>query len=653
MTTLAIDIETYSSNDLRKGGVYKYVEAKDFQILLFGYAIDNGPVEIIDLASGEEIPFEVMAGLQNKKVLKTAFNANFERTCIQRHWQNNRVSLQLPPIEWECTMAKAMQVGLSGGLDAVAKALKLDLQKDLSGKNLIRYFSVPCKPTKVNNERTRNLPTDAPEKWEDFKNYCINDVKIEQAIREKISWFDIPTTEKKLWALDQKINDAGVMLEPRLIKNAIHFDLAFAEKLSVEACELTKLDNPNSLKQLKQWMLETTGEEVKKLTKDTVPGLIDSQENDTVKRVLELRQQMSKTSVKKYMAMKHAICNDQRARGLLQYYGASRTGRWAGRLIQVQNLPKTDLVDLDLARRLVLDADMDLLEMCFGNVPATLSQLVRTAFIAPAGQRLIAADFSAIEARVIAWLAGEKWRIDVFNSHGRIYEASGAHMFKVPIEKVSKGSVLRDKAKIAELALGYQGGPNALLKMGAIKMGLQESELPKLVKMWRNANKKIVEFWDEVGQAAIEAVETGQKVKIKCGVTFFVQHDILFIELHSGRKLCYQQPRLKEGRYGLVLTYSGTDQQKKTWGRQETYGGKLVENIVQAEARDLLADAMLRLDQTSYFIVLHVHDEVVMQMPNGQGSLQEVNRIMAEPISWAKGLPLNADSFETIYYKKE
>ena len=653
MRTLAIDIETYSSNDLKKGGIYKYVEAPDFQILLMAYCFDNGPVKIIDLVSGEEMPFELSAALQDKKVLKTAFNASFERTCIARHFNNNRVKIEMPPSEWECTMAKSLQIGLPGNLDAVAKALNLNVQKDSTGKNLIRYFSVPCKPTKVNGERTRNLPEHAADKWQDFKDYCVKDVQVEQAIREKINWFNISDTERKLWTLDQRINDTGVMLNPTLVKNAIHFDLAFAEKLSAEACELTKLDNPNSLKQLKQWMLETTGEEVEKLNKETVPILINNASNEVVKRVLELRQQMSKTSVKKYMAMKNAICSDLRVRGLLQYYGASRTGRWAGRLVQVQNLPKNDMSDLDLARQLVIDGDMDLLEICFGNVPATLSQLIRTAFIAPEGFRLITVDFSAIEARVIAWLAGEKWRLEVFNSHGKIYEASGAHMFKVPIEKVTKGSVLRDKAKIAELALGYQGGVNALLKMGAIKMGLEESELPKLVKMWRNANKNIVSFWQEVGNAAIEAVETGQRVKIKCGITFFVQYDILFIQLHSGRKLAYQQPRLKDGHYGLVLTYLGTDQQKKTWGKQETYGGKLVENIVQAEARDLLADAMLRLDNAGYNIVMHVHDEAVMQVPVGKGSLKEVNKIMSEQISWVKGLPLQADSYETLYYKKD
>jgi DNA polymerase bacteriophage-type len=647
--TLAIDIETYSSNDLKKGGVYKYVEAPDFQILLLAYRFNDEEVELVDLAAGKELPFDVQESLTNTFVKKTAFNALFERTCIARHF-----GLRLPPSQWECTMAKSFQLGLSGNLDLVAKSLKLSVTKDPAGKALIRFFTMPCKPTKSNEGRTRNLAIHAREKWEDFKKYCIKDVEVESEIRKAIAWFDVPATEKSLWALDQRINDAGVLIDPVLVKNAIQFDLAFAEKLSDEAAELTGLHNPNSVKQLKEWMLQETGEEVDKLNKDTVPALIEKTSDETVRRVLELRQQMSKTSVKKYIAMKSAFCSDRRIRGLFQYCGAGRTWRWAGRIVQPQNLPKNNMADLDLARQLVLDGDMDLLEICFGNVPATLSQLIRTAFIAPKGSRLMAADFSAIEARVIAWLATEQWRLDVFNSHGKIYEASGAHMFKVSIDQVKKGSVLRDKAKIAELALGYQGGVNALLKMGAIKMGLKESELPDLVAKWRDANKKIVSFWQECGRAAIEAVEKGCKVKIKCGITFHVERDILFVELHSGRKLAYQHPRLVDGKFGgYALTYHGTDQQKKVFGRQTTYGGKIVENIVQAEARDLLAEAMIRLDKAGYFIVMHVHDEVVMQMPNGQGSLAEINRIMGQPIPWAKGLPLQADSYETPYYKKE
>lgn len=658
MITLAIDIETYSSNDLRKGGVYKYVEAKDFQILLFAYSIDGREVQIIDLIKDDEIPSKVFAALTDPTVKKTAFNANFERTCIAKQF-----GINLSPSQWECTMAKSLQVGLPGSLEMVGKFLKLDVEKDNAGKNLIRYFSIPCKPTKTNGNRVRNLPDDAPEKWEDFKNYCIRDVEVERAVRNKIEWFTIPEIENKLWALDQRINDAGVLLNPQLVKNAIHFDFAFAEKLSAEACELTGLENPNSLKQLKKWMLETTGEEIEKLNKDTVPVLIKNTSDEIVKRVLELRQQMSKTSVKKYIAMRNAICEDLRVRGLLQYYGASRTGRWAGRLVQVQNLPKNDTDklterDLILARNLVISGDMDILEMCFGNVPWILSQLTRTAFISPKDQRLIAADFSAIEARVIAWLADEKWRLDVFNTHGKIYEASASQMFKIPLESITKKSPYRQTGKISELALGFQGGPKAIERMEIstgvpVENRISETERPRVVKMWRNANKKIVALWQEVGEAALEAVDTGRKVKIKCGITFFVQNDILFIELHSGRKLAYQQPRLKEGKYGMVVTYMGTDQQKKTWGRQETYGGKLVENIVQGEARDLLADAMLRLDKAGYFIVMHVHDEAVMQMPDGQGTLEEINKIMGTPIPWAKGLPLKAESFETLFYKKD
>jgi len=647
MKELSIDIETFSSVDLRKSGVYRYAEAPDFQILLFAYSY-GGKVEIVDFANDEVLPDQVLADLVNPDVLKTAFNAAFERTCIAAY-----LGLQMPASQWRCTMVKAMQLGLPGSLDSVAKALKLSAEKDNAGKALIKYFSVPCKPTKTNGLRIRNLPAHDLVKWEAFKNYCIQDVVVEKQIRESLSWFEPVPTEHKVWNLDQKINDTGIMLNAELVNNAIAFDLAFAEKLSTEAAVLTGLSNPNSVAQLKQWILDTSGEEVDKLNKDTLPELIDKTDDEVLRRVLELRQQMAKTSVKKYLAMRNAICRNGRVHGVTQYYGAGRTGRWAGRLVQVQNLPKNDLSDLDLARRITLSGDIDTLELCFGNVPDTLSQLIRTAFVAPAGNRLIPSDFSAIEARVIAWLAGENWRLEVFKTHGKIYEASAAQMFGVPIESIKKGSDLRQKGKVSELALGYQGGPNALVKMGALKMGLQEEELPKLVKMWRNANKKIVAFWDSVNRAAITAVETGRTVSLQHQVGFQVYKDILFIHLPSGRKLAYQQPRLLDGKYGPIVTYSGTDQQKKTWGRQETYGGKLVENIVQAVSRDLLADAMLRLDAAGYKICMHVHDEVVLEVPTDKGSLDEIDAIMGASVPWASGLPLKADSYETLYYKKD
>lgn len=648
MQSLGIDIETYSSGDLMKSGVYKYVQADDFTILLFAYSVDIGPVHVLDIESGDELPADILAALTDPAVLKTAYNANFERTAIAKHF-----GIELDPNQWECTMAKSSMMGLPLGLESAAKALKLQQEKSTEGKNLIRYFSIPCKPTKTNGQRTRNLPEHDLEKWNKFKEYCRQDVVVEQAIREKLHWFTIPVSEKKLWSLDQKINDKGVLLDPPFVKNAIRFDLDFAERLSTEAIQLTGLENPNSVSQLKAWMQEATGEEIASLSKETVPVLLKNTANQTAKRVLEIRQEMSKTSVKKYLAMSKAICADSRVRGLLQYYGANRTGRWAGRLVQVQNLPQNHLNDLALARQLVREGDSDMLEMLFGNVPDTLSQLIRTSFIAPKDHRFIVADFAAIEARVIAWLAGEAWRLNVFATHGKIYEASASQMFKVPIESITKGSPLRQKGKVSELALGYQGGPNALITMGALKMGLLEEELPKLVKMWRNANKKIVEYWYEVEAAAIAAIE-GEPNSIKHGIKFFMERGVLFIELPSGRRLAYLRPKVAMGKFGsMAITYEGMSQTTKQWTRQDTYGGKLVENIVQAVARDCLADAMLRVDAAGYPIVMHVHDEIVMEVKNGFGSLEEVNKIMGQTIPWAKGLPLRADSYETEFYKKD
>ncbi len=660
MQSLAIDIETYSSTDLLKSGVYKYVQAPDFAILMFAYSFDNEPVKIIDLEQGEELPTEIYNALTDPAITKTAYNANFERSCISQHFK-----ISLPIEQWECTMAKASMLGLPLSLDAAAKALKLAEGKSAEGKALIRYFSLPCKPTKANGQRTRNLPEHDQEKWNRFKSYCVQDVVVEQAIQNKISFFTVPQTEKKLWQLDQRINDTGILLDPQFVKNAIRLDVDHKEKLTTEAIELTGLSNPNSAAQLKEWLTKETGEEIESLTKIAIPEILKRTDCDIVKRVLGLRQEMSKTSVKKYSAMMNGICTDNRVRGLLQYYGANRTGRWAGRLVQVQNLPQNHLPDLDLARLLVKEGDLEMLELLFGSVPDTLSQLIRTAFVAPPGHRFIVVDFSAIEARVIAWLAGERWRLDVFNTHGKIYEASASQMFKVPLESISykdasgetvKGPnyALRAKGKVAELALGYQGGPNALMTMGALRMGLLEEELPQLVKMWRNANKAIVNYWEEVGDAAIRCVESGEAVTLKHGIRFFQEKGILFIELPSKRRLSYIKPHLKPSKFGgHALWYEGMDQTTKQWGLQQTYGGKLVENIVQAVARDLLADAMLRSSDAGYKIILHVHDEIVFEMPTGQGSCEEVNRIMGNPVPWAKGLPLTADSYETDYYKKD
>ena len=644
---LSIDIETYSSVDLAKSGIYKYVESPDFTILLFAYQLKDDDIKIVDLASEEKLPESIKSFLTLPIVTKTAHNANFERVCISKY-----LGIELPVDQWQCTMVKASMLGLPLALGQVAKVLNLDEKKDTAGKALIRYFSLPSKPTKANGMRERNLPEHDPIKWQQFKDYCIQDVAVERSIADKINFFTIPDFEKQLWFLDQRINDRGIALDRSFVANAIRMDIANKEVLTEEAIKLTGLDNPNSVAQLKEWIELEIGEDVEKLNKETVPALLKSVDCEIVKRVLTLRQEMSKTSVKKYESMAAAICADSRIRGIHQFYGANRTGRWAGRIVQPQNLPQNHLMDLDLARMIVASNDLDLLQMLYGNVPDTLSQLIRTAFIAPKGNKLIVADFSAIEARVIAWLADEHWRLEVFKTHGKIYEASASQMFRVPITSITKGSDLRQKGKVAELALGYQGGPNALIKMGALKMGLDEKELPKLVKMWRNANPAIVALWAEVEAAAIAAVETGEKQGIRHNISCHVERGILFITLPSGRKLSYMRPKLKEGQYGKqALTYEGMNQTTKQWGIQDTYGGKLVENIVQAIARDCLAEAMIKIDTAGHDIVMHVHDEVVIESTDGV--LEDVLNIMREPIKWAKGLPLDAAGFQTLYYKKD
>lgn len=649
MHTLAIDIETYSSVDLLKCGVYKYTEAEDFTVLMIGYSYGNSPIRVADTAAGDYLE-SLRDWLLDENIKKTAFNANFERTCLAKFF-----GIELDPAQWECTAVKSAMLGLPLNLDGVAKALNLEETKDAEGKALIRYFSVPCKPTKTNGGRTRNLPEHAPEKWQKFLDYCKQDVKVEQAIREKLSWFEIPETEVKLWQLDQRINDTGILIDKQLVKQAIRLDLENKELLTKRAIELTGLDNPNSAAQLKKWLEAKTGDEVATLNKNAIPALLNNAIDGTVTEVLKIRQEASKTSVKKYLAMEKGACVDGRVRGLLQFYGANRTGRWAGRLVQVQNLPKNYLADLDVARECVKAGDLEIVSVLFGNVPDTLSQLIRTAFVARPGYRFVVADFSAIEARVIAWLAGEHWRLEVFKTHGKIYEASAAQMFKVPIESIGKGSELRQKGKVAELALGYQGGPNALITMGALDMGIAEDELPKLVKMWRNANKKIVQFWYNVQNAAMRAVENPYSI-VKASVIGFYfdsKNDILFCQLPSGRRLAYQQPRIRDGKYGDELTYYGNND-KKMWARENTYGGKLVENIIQAISRDCLAVAMTRLDEAGYKIVMHVHDEVVLEVPETDAAaLENINKIMSMPIDWAPGLPLTADGYETKYYKKD
>ncbi|MEC1719095.1 DNA polymerase [Schinkia azotoformans] len=649
MKLLSIDIETYSSVDLVKCGVYAYCESADFEILLFAYAVDEEEVQIVDIASGEKLPDALLKALTDPAVIKTAYNANFERTCLAKLFGK-----PMPPEQWRCSSVHALMLGLPGHLDGVAKCLKLKEQKMKEGKALIRYFSVPCKPTKVNGGRIRNLPEHNPDKWRTFKDYCKQDVEVERQIRKKLEAFPILKMEQQLWELDQNINDEGVLIDISLVNHAIQADTVFQENLYKEAVSLTGLENPNSPAQLKGW-LQTHGLEVDSLAKKNVEALMGEVDNPTVKRLLELRQAMSKTSVKKYEAMERSICNDQRIRGLLQFYGANRTGRWAGRLVQIHNLPRNNMKDLQVARDLLKSGNYQALELLFDNVPDVLSQLIRTAFIPSKAHRFIVADFSAIEARVIAWIAGERWRMEVFQSHGKIYEASAAQMFKVPIETIGKGSPLRQKGKIAELALGYGGSKGALKQMGALEMGLTDEELPELVSAWREANPNIVNLWWDVEAAAIKAVKEKAVVKMQYGLTFHYTKGILFITLPSGRSLAYVRPKIgMDERFGKEqLTYEGIEQGSKQWGRIPTYGGKLTENIIQAIARDCLAVSMLRLAEAGYQINFHVHDEVILDVPIGTGSMEEVEELMGLPIVWAPGLPLNADSFETDYYKKD
>lgn len=647
MSILSVDIETYSSVDLTKCGVYRYTEAADFEILLFGYAYDDQPVKVIDLTQGEKLPRIVWEDLFDPAITKTAFNANFERTCLAKHF-----GIPAPPEQWRCSQAHALTLGLPASLDGVAKCLKLSQQKMREGKSLIRYFSMPCKPTRANGGRTRNRPWDDWQWWQVFKEYCKQDVEVEREIRKKLEHYPMPEQELKLWYLDQKINDFGVKVDTTLVKNAIQCDEDYQKKLLMEAFHLTRLANPNSPAQLKGWLENNHNIEVESLSKDKVEELLAEVNDPTVKRVLELRQEMSKTSVKKYEAMDRAVCSDGRVRGLLQYHGAS-TGRFSGRLVQIHNLPRNSMSDLDLARQILLSGDYESLELLFDSVPEVLSQLIRTAIIPSPGHRFIVSDFSAIEARIVAWLADENWRLEVFNTHGKIYEASAAQMFKVPVESITKGSELRQKGKIAELGLGYGGGVGALKAMGALSMGIEEEELQPLVTAWRQANPNIVKLWWDVERAAMTVVKDRTSVEMAHGVGFSYKSGVMFIRLPSGRSLAYVRPRIElDERFNKDgLTYEGIELGK--WCRINTYGPKLVENIVQAIARDCLAEALLRLDVAGYKIVAHVHDEVVLDVPEGKGSLQQVNSIMSQDISWAPGLSLWAEGFESEYYKKD
>lgn len=647
MHEMSIDIETYSSVDLVKSGVYAYVQAPDFQILLFAYAFDDEPVRIVDLTS-ETLSEGVLQALIDPLIIKTAYNANFERTCLQQY-----LGCVLPIEQWRCSAVAASELGLPQYLAGVAEALGLEEQKDSRGKLLINYFSKPCKPTGANGGRTRNLPEHDPDKWQTFKDYCVQDVEVERAIKRKLARFPMTDNEQKLWEYDQRINDRGVRVDRQVVQNAIAFDEAYSAECRLLAYEITGLDNVNSLIQLKGWIKEQTGNEVESLSKDALADLLDTTESEDVKEVLRLRSEMSKTSTAKYEAMARSVCPDGRIRGLLQFYGANRTGRWAGRLVQVQNLPQNHLKDLEYAREIVTSGDYELFKLLFGNPPQVLSELIRTAFIPSDGRRFIVSDFSAIEARVVAYLADEQWRLDVFAHGGDIYCASASQMFKVPVVKNGVNGHLRQKGKIAELALGYGGSVGALTSMGALKMGLSEDELPPLVESWRAANPRIIAFWKAVEKAALDAVRDKPST-LPHGLSFIKQSGILFIGLPSGRRLAYVKPKIGTNRFGgQSLTYMGMNQTKKTWERLETFGGKLVENIVQAFARDCLAESIIRLEDAGFEVNFHVHDEVVLDVEIGKSSAEEVAEIMGQPIDWAPGLPLKADAYETSFYRKD
>jgi len=651
MKILSIDIETFSDIDLGKCGVYRYTDSPNFDILLFAYSIDEGPVSLVDLASGEELPEKIVEAILSEDIIKTAFNANFERVALMRYLSRKlSKDVYLNPSSWRCSEVQAAMLGLPLHLEGVAKVLRLEVQKMAEGKPLIRYFCIPCNPTAANGGRTRNLPSDAPDKWELFKQYNIRDVEVELEIRKKIKDYPIPESEQALYELDQRINDRGFRADMDFVMQAISCDKQFTVAATERAYELTGLDNPNSVSQLKDWLSER-GVEVESLSKKNVKDLVSETEGE-VEEALKLRLLMAKTSVRKYEAIERAVCSDGRVHGLFQFYGANRTGRFAGRLVQVQNLPQNHLVDLKLARDLVKEGRFEDLQMLFGNTPGVLSELIRTAFIPKEGHRFIVSDFSAIEARVLSWLAGEKWRLEVFQSHGKIYEASASQMFHVPLEEITKGSSLRQKGKISELACGYGGGVGALKSMGALEMGVEEHELQVLIDNWRRANPHIVNFWWEVDKMAIKAVKERTRTRTH-GIIFTYKSGMLFVTLPSGRDLVYVKPKLMLNKFGREgLTYEGIGTTKK-WDRIETYGPKIVENIVQAASRDLLAEAMLRLDKAGFAIVAHVHDEVICEVPVGESNVEEICSIMSESPKWSEGLPLDADGYECDFYQKD
>jgi DNA polymerase len=655
---LHIDIETYSSVDITTCGSYKYFQSPDFEILMIAYAFNDEPIKILDLAKDIFIPSDLGKALENPDIEKHAHNANFERNAFKAY------GFDVPVNQWSCSAVKAGYCGLPLALFGASRALQLkEFGKSASGKALIKLFSCPVKPTKANGMKTRIYPEDQPEKWEEFKEYCVQDVVAEREIVRRLAKYTFPESEKLNYYLDQKINDRGILIDLDFAKNAANIDDQFGAELYDQMKAITGLDNPNSPAQLKKWLGEKTGKQITTLAKGEIPALIDGCTSYDVQKVLQLRQMNSKTSTKKYVSMLNCACDDGRAHGLFQFYGANRTGRWAGRLIQMQNLPQNHLDTkrepngLEDARALIAAGDYDHVTLMYEDIPSVLSQLIRTAFIAKPGHTFAVADFSAIEARVIAWLSGEAWRLKVFNSHGKIYEASASKMFNVPIEAVTKGSDYRAKGKVAELALGYQGAVGALKTMGGEKMGLSDIEMDTIVKKWRKANPAIVALWGDLESCAIRSIQTRKKViSIHKNIEFNCNGEVMAIKLPSGRRLFYQSPSFTENKWGRQsIQYKGMDQTTKQWANVDTYGGKLTENIVQAIARDLLADAMQRLDAEGYNIVMHVHDEAVVEIPKKHENfnLAKICLIMGMTSEVYAGVPFPADGYLTTYYKKD
>lgn len=663
MIHLSIDLETYSDVNLKKAGLYRYVQSPAFEILLFAYSFDGAPTQVIDMAQGEEIPMEVIHALTDPQCLKHAYNAAFEWYCLSKY-----MGAQLPPAQWRDTMLHGLYAGYTAGLDATGRALGIpeDKQKLTTGKALIRYFCVPCKPTKANGGRTRNYPHHDPEKWELFKTYNGQDVVAEMEIERRLSVFPVPDFVQKQWETDLLINARGVAVDMDFCEGALELGETIRAQLTDEAVQLSGLQNPNSVKQLARWLSAETGDDITTLRKETIKELLGRDNADHVQRMLEIRQELGKTSTKKYDAIEAAVCDDGRVRGLLQFYGANRTGRWAGRLVQVQNLPRTYTEPLEFARELVKGRKLDALRTVYGSPNDTLSQLIRTAFVAAPGNVLIDADFSAIEARVISWLADEEWRLEVFRTHGKIYEASASQMFGVPLERIKKGNPeysLRQRGKVAELALGYQGGVPAMRQMdtGKLLADLPDEEIKDIVDKWRNTNPKIRNLWYSFNDAAIRVIQNGGSLRVRC-CTFARECDCIrgttcmTISLSSGRKLYYVEPAVGENRWGgPSITYMGVNDKNK-WGRIETYGGKLVENVVQAIARDCLAQAIEHLEAAGLPVVFHIHDEVVIDtaaFDTNDAMLDKVVKIMSTPIPWAEGLPLGADGWVGAFFKKD